>query len=660
MGKYSSRRTLSIELESKITIDQKEFSMKEQSRRDFLKSTISASASIAMMSHFGLLNCTTQKKMSPNVILVMTDDQGYGDLGCHGSPYVKTPALDQLYNESVRLTNFHVDPCCAPTRASLLTGQYSARSGVWHTIGGRSLLQKDKVTMADVFQASGYRTGIFGKWHLGDNYPFRPQDRGFEEVLIHGSGAVGNRWDYWGNDYYDDTYYRDGIPEKFEGYCNTIWFNEAIKFIRKNQKRPFFCFLSTNIPHAPLHVDENFSEPYRSQVSDRLANYYGMVTKFDEDLARLRKEIKDLGLEENTMLIFLTDNGPCPWFGGIKIDNDGFIEEGYSAGMRGGKIWGYENAHRVPCFIRWPAKGIEGGKDVANLTAHFDLLPTFIDCCGLKKPDEVEFDGVSLLPLLKNQQTEWPGRTIFVHNQRVDFPVKYKEYQVLTERWRLINSYQKEIEDMEGFNSGKPSGEIRYVSDPDVYELYDIIQDPGQKKDIADQHPNVLKELNQKYEVWWDDISRDFNKYCETIVGSKYENPTTLYSHDAHRSGRESIWAIYVENDGKYEIKLSRWPLESNKHISENRYGDKTFAVKQSRLKLGNIDTSVQLNSEMESAKFIVYLKSGTTCLQGWFTEHQTNTVIQANFVYIEHLGPADPIAIKSYQATDPNRLLKR
>ncbi|MEE9118673.1 MAG: sulfatase-like hydrolase/transferase, partial [Calditrichia bacterium] len=274
--------------------------MKEQSRRDFLKSTISASASIAMMSHFGLLNCTTQKKMSPNVILVMTDDQGYGDLGCHGSPYVKTPALDQLYNESVRLTNFHVDPCCAPTRASLLTGQYSARSGVWHTIGGRSLLQKDKVTMADVFQASGYRTGIFGKWHLGDNYPFRPQDRGFEEVLIHGSGVVGNRWDYWGNDYYDDTYYRDGIPEKFEGYCNTIWFNEAIKFIRKNQKRPFFCFLSTNIPHAPLHVDENFSEPYRSQVSDRLANYYGMVTKFDEDLARLRKEIKDLGLEENT------------------------------------------------------------------------------------------------------------------------------------------------------------------------------------------------------------------------------------------------------------------------------------------------------------------------------------------------------------------------
>ncbi len=634
--------------------------MEKQNRRDFLKSTLSASATAAMMSQFGLLNCSNQDKSYPNVILVMTDDQGYGDLGCHGSPYVKTPALDQLFKESVRLTNFHVDPCCAPTRASLLTGQYSARSGVWHTIGGRSLLQKDKVTMANLFQSSGYRTGIFGKWHLGDNYPFRPQDRGFDEVLVHGSGVVGNRWDYWGNDYYDDTYLRNGKPEKFEGYCNTIWFDEAIKFIKRNQKRPFFCYLSTNIPHAPLNVDENYSEPYNPQVSERLAKYYGMVTKFDEDLARIRKEITDLGLEENTIFIFLTDNGPCPWFGGIKIDNDGFVEEGYSAGMRGGKIWGYENAHRVPCFIRWPAKGIESGRDIDNLTAHFDLLPTLIDCCGLKKPEEVTFDGISLMPVLTNKNTKYPERTIFVHNQRVDFPVKYKEYQVLTEQWRLVNPYQREIEDMISFNSGNPSGEIRYENDPDLYELYDIIQDPGQRKNIAEQRPDVLKDLNQKYEEWWDDISRDFDKYCETIVGSNHENPTTLYSHDAHRNGRKSIWIIYVEKDGEYEIKLSRWPQEANKCIAENRAGNKTFAVKQARLKLGNIDTSLRLTSEMESAEFTVHLKTGTTCLHGWFTEHQTDKTIQANFAYIEYLGPADPVSIEGYQASEPNRMLKR
>jgi len=634
--------------------------LKNQNRREFVKSITSASASLAVASQLALLGCFAGNKSRPNVILVMTDDQGYGDLGCHGSPYVKTPSLDQLYQESVRLTNFHVDPCCAPTRASLLTGQYSARSGVWHTIGGRSLLQKDKVTMANVFQSSGYRTGIFGKWHLGDNYPFRPQDRGFDEVLVHGSGVAGNRWDYWGNDYYDDTYLRNGKPEKFEGYCNTIWFDEAIKFIKRNQKRPFFCFLSTNIPHAPLNVEKNYSEPYLSQVSERLAKYYGMVTKFDEDLARLRKEIKDLKLEENTIFIFLTDNGPCPWFGGIKIDNDGFVEEGYSAGMRGGKIWGYENAHRVPCFIRWPAGGIEGGIDIGNLSAHFDLLPTLIDCCGLKEPNEVTFDGISLMPILTNQKRKWPERTIFVHNQRVDFPVKYKEYEVLTERWRLINPYKKEIEDMEGFNSGKPSGEIRYINDPNLFELYDITQDPGQRRNIASKYPEIVRELSRKYEEWWEDISSGFDTYCETIVGSNYENPTTLYSHDAHRKGRESIWVIYVEKDGKYKINLSRWPQESNKRISENKKGDKTFVIKKAGLKLGNIDTSMEVTSEMKSAKFIVFLKAGTTCLQGWFKEHQTNRTIQANFAYIEHLGPADLISVEGYQASEPNRLLKR
>jgi arylsulfatase A-like enzyme len=541
-----------------------------------------------------------------------------------------------------------------------LTGQYSARSGVWHTIGGRSLLQKDKTTMANVFQSSGYRTGIFGKWHLGDNYPFRPQDRGFDETLVHRSGSIGNRWDYWGNDYYDDTYFRNGKPEKFEGYCNTIWFDEAIQFIKRNKKRPFFCFLSTNIPHAPLHVENKYFEPYRSQVSDRLAKYYGMVTKFDEDLGMLRKELKVLGLEENTILIFMTDNGPCPWFGGIKIDNEGFIEEGYSGGMRGGKIWGYENAHRVPCFIRWSAGGIEGGKDIGNLTAHFDLLPTLIDCCGLKSPDKVKFDGFSLMSLLKNQKRKYPERTIFVHNQRNDFPVKYKEYEVLTERWRLIHPYKKEIEDMQGFNSGKPSGEIRYINDPDLYELYDIIQDPGQRKNIASQYPEIVRELSRKYEEWWEDISSDFDKYCETIVGSDFENPTILYSHDAHRIGRDNIWVIYVQKDGKYVIKLSRWPQESNKRLSENRSGEKTIRMKKAGLKLGNIDTSMEVTSEMKSAEFIVNVKSGTTCMQGWFTEHQTNRKIQADFAYIERLRPADLVSIEEYQASEPNRLLKR
>jgi len=407
-------------------------------------------------------------------------------------------------------------------------------------------------------------------------------------------------------------------------------------------------------------VDDDYAEPYRSEVSDRLANYYGMVSKFDEDLARLRKELTDSRLEENTILIFMTDNGPCPWFGGIKIDSDGYAVEGYSSGMRGGKIWGYENAHRVPCFIRWPAGGIRGGKDIGTLAAHFDLLPTLIDCCGLRKPYEVSFDGVSLMPLLQDHETKMPERTIVIHNQRVDFPVKYKEYQVLTEKWRLVNPYGKDIEDMESFNEGKPAGEISTIEDPELYELYDITRDPEQRENVAARHPDIVKALNRKYEAWWEDVSAGFGTYSKAIVGSDHQNPTTLYSHDTHRKGRDSIWVIEVEKDGRYEIGLSRWPREADKCLAENRSGDKTIRIKQAGLKIGKINNSMKVTSEMRSADFIVNIKAGTTCMQGWFTEHQTNRGIQANFAYIERLGQGDPVALEAYQASEPDQLLKR
>jgi len=218
--------------------------MGRQTRRQFLKTIGFAAASTGTLSI--LPGCKGKDGLTdyikqPNVILVMTDDQGYGDLGCHGNPVIQTPNLDRLYTQSIRLTDFHVGPTCSPTRAALMTGHYCNRTGVWHTIMGRSLLRKDEVTVADVFSASGYRTGIFGKWHLGDNYPFRPQDRGFGEVLIHGGGGVGQGPDYWGNDYFDDTYFHNGRPKKFEGYCTDIWFDGAMKFIGANKERPFFC-----------------------------------------------------------------------------------------------------------------------------------------------------------------------------------------------------------------------------------------------------------------------------------------------------------------------------------------------------------------------------------------------------------------------------------
>lgn len=524
----------------------------------------------------------------------MTDDQGYGDIGVHGSPYVKTPAIDHLHNQSICLTNFHVDPCCAPTRSALLTGQYSSRTGVWHTIGGRSLLGTNNVTMAEVFRDAGYKTAIFGKWHLGENYPFRPMDRGFMESVIHGGGAVGANPDYWGNDYYDDTYLHNGSPEQYSGYCNTVWFTEAARFVQENQDNPFFCYVSTNVPHAPLLVDSTYSIPYKSMVSERLANYYGMITKLDEDLGIFVQILDELGLSDNTILIFMTDNGPCPWFGGIIIDEEGFPVEGYSCGMRGGKIWGYENAHRVPCYIRWPERGIEGGRDITNLTAHFDLLPTLIDWCGLGAPENSNFDGISLNSLITNPKEQWPERTLFVHNQRVDFPIKYKDYQVLTETWRLIKR--------------------------DTLELYDIITDPGQTKDLSIEFPEIVEDLDAKYELWWQDISGDFDDFNAIILGSEKQNPTMLYSHDAHRpKDLHAYWVVDVEKAGEYKIQPYLRPKESGKTLKGTK-------ILNGFLLVGDRKVEKNLVVGSEAISFKINLKKGQTKISAWF-ETETKTL---------------------------------
>jgi len=604
----------------------------------------------------------TKNKKQPNVILVMTDDQGYGDICANGSPYLKTPNLDQLYKESTRLTNFHSDPSCSPTRAALMTGQYSARSGVWHTTGGRYMLDQTKITMADVFKINGYKTGIFGKWHLGENYPFRPQDRGFEESVVFVGGGVGASSDYWGNDYFDDTYFHNGKPQKYKGYCDKVWFDEAISFIRINKQQPFFCYLPTNIPHAPLRVNKKYSDPYRTtyNISERLADYYGMIAEFDEELGRLMKEIRQLGLEENTILVFMSDNGPCPWFGGVKINNDGFLEEGYSAGMRGGKIWGYDNAHRVPCFVRWPGGGVKQGKDLNDLTAHFDLLPTFIDACGLENPVQEKFDGVSLLPILTTEKVKGPDRTIIVQNQRVDFAVKYKEYQVLTDRWRLVNSYKKELEDMEEFNNGKTETQAPPLfMKEDQYELYDILADPGQRNNMAGQFPEIVKELNHYYEDWWDSVSKNFDQYNNIIIGSAKANPTLLDGQSAHEKGNLRVWAIEVERDGKYKIEIARWPKEANKRISENRMGKTVFTFSKASLQVGNVWNEMQVNDANKVATFYVDLKAGKTRLQAFFSTDSVKQKLNAEYVYVERIGSADSKKLKTYHSASPDELLK-
>lgn len=554
----------------------------------------------------------------PNVVLVVTDDQGYGDLSCHGNPILRTPNLDALHGQSVRLTDFHVGPTCAPTRASLMTGRYCNRTGVWHTIMGRSLLRRDEVTMADVFAAGGYQTGIFGKWHLGDNYPFRPQDRGFHEVLVHGGGGVGQTPDYWGNDYFDDTYLHNGLPEKHSGYCTDIWFDAAMRFIESNRNRSFFVYLATNAPHSPYNVSDRYSGPYQGKDVPN-ANFYGMIANLDENMGRLMGKLKSLGLDENTVLIFMTDNGTAAGFQRGK---------GFNAAMRGTKGSEYDGGHRVPCFVRWPAGGLDGGKDVTRLTSHVDLLPTLIEICGLPRPAGVTFDGVSILALLKGQEADWPDRTIVTDSQRIEHPEKWRKSAVMTDRWRLVNGR----------------------------ELYDIHADPGQQKNVGGEHPEVVRELRDAYEKWWAEVSRRFDEYCEIVIGSDRENPARLTCHDWHETDQcpwdqtlvrdglqgNGFWAVEVERTGDYEFALCRWPREVDTPINAAIPGGRAIRATKARLVIGTIDLEKDVPEDAREVVFHVSLKAGKTRLQTWFTS-QDGASRGAYYVYVNHVSHGIP-----------------
>ncbi len=581
-------------------------------RRVFLKKVGLTAASANLFS--ALPGCTAARRGAagrakpPNVVLVVTDDQGYGDLHCHGNEVIVTPNLDRLHAESIRLTDFHVDPTCSPTRSALMTGHYSSRTGVWHTIMGRSLLGRDEVTMADVFSSNGYATGIFGKWHLGDNYPYRPQDRGFQEVLVHGGGGVGQGPDYWGNDYFDDTYFHNGVPEKFKGYCTDVWFDEALRFIEANKDRPFFCYIPTNAPHGPYNVADKYSRPYRDKgVPAVQAAFFGMITNIDENMSRLMQRLRQLGLEENTILIFMTDNG---------------TSSGSSAGMRGKKGSEYEGGHRVPFFIRWPAGGLTGGRDIDTLAAHIDVLPTLIDLCGLKKPRSLKFDGMSLSRLLRGRAGNWPDRTLFVHSQRIEYPKKWRKSAVMTEQWRLINGT----------------------------ELYDIVADPAQKNNIADRKPEVVRKLRRAYERWWADLSTEFDKYCYIVLGSDKQNPTRLMSHDWHspnpawsqtavRNGSKSngFWAVEIERDGEYEISLRRWPAELNKPINAAIPNGRAINAAEARITIADIDQKKPVPRDAVEVKFRVNLKACKTRLQTWFIDDKGDSR-GAYYAYVKRL----------------------
>lgn len=506
----------------------------------------------------------------PNIILVITDDQGYGDLGCNGNPYIQTPHLDHFSNEAVNFTNFHVSTTCAPSRGAIMTGRHTNRLNVFHTISGRSILFDDEVILPQILAENGYINGMFGKWHLGDNYPYRPEDRGFDEVVRHGGGGICQMPDYWGNDYFDDHYWHNGVPEAYEGYCTDVFFNEAIRFIEENHDKPFFCYISTNAPHGPLNVPKEYVDLYTDEenVPDRVKRFYGMITNIDDNFDDLEDKLEDLGIEDNTILIFMTDNGTAA---GHQV---------FNAGMRGNKGSEYDGGHRVPLMVRWPGGGIGGGSKVDQLTAHYDLLPTFVDLLDLEFTAQKPLDGSSLRPLFEGEGASWPNRILYMDTQRLQNLVKYRKYTVMDNDWRLVN--------------GK--------------ELYKIAEDPGQENNIIEEHTEEAERLARGYENWWSSIIGEGvnERYAYIKAGTEFENPVRICSHDLltgklghawHQYGAakavtgSGVWKVEITESGKYAIRLRRFPVESGLAINaEFPAAEKPFELAAAMPESRNVD----------------------------------------------------------------------
>ncbi|WP_435896176.1 arylsulfatase [Oceaniferula spumae] len=438
-----------------------------------------------------------QAAKQPNIIFIMTDDQGYGDLACHGHPFIKTPNLDKLYSQSTRFTDYHVSPTCAPTRAGLMSGKEPFKVGVTHTILERERMALGVTTVAEVLQKAGYKTGIFGKWHLGEEDAYQPGGRGFNEVFIHGAGGIGQRYegsqgDVPGNSYFDPTIRHNGTFVKTKGFCTDVFFSQALGWIKEQKKdQPFFAYIALNAPHGPFIAPEKYKAMYRGKVKepaakakkakagkaggDTMAAFFGMITNVDDNVGRVMEKLEAWGLADNTLLIFTTDNGSAR---GARI---------FNAGMKGGKGSLNQGGARVPLFFRLPGV-TTAGRDLPQLARHIDILPTFAELAGADI-SKLGLHGRSLMPLVKDPKAEWPDRKLFFHGGRWAKAgserfgkgdsnpdnSKYKKFAVRTEKWRLVGTK----------------------------DLYNIEEDPGEKNNVAEKHPEVVSELLKAYDAFW-------------------------------------------------------------------------------------------------------------------------------------------------------------
>ena len=494
----------------------------------------------------------------PNVVVIMSDDQGGGDYGFIGNDIIRTPELDAMHQRSGFLSRFYVSPVCAPTRASLMTGRYNYRTRCIDTFVGRAMMDSDEVTMAEFLREAGYRTGIYGKWHLGDNYPLRAMDQGFQDSLVHRGGGIGQPSDPIGAEgkYTDPTLFKNGVETPMKGYCTDIYFDAAMEFISKSAKdgQNFFTYIATNAPHGPFHdVPQKLYEEYletdfspilvdklkperRKQELDKLARIAAMITNIDENVGQLFRKLDALGIRENTIVVYLNDNGP---------NTMRFVGD-----MRGMKTNVDDGGIRSPLLFHWPAK-VSARKTSDALCAHIDVLPTILDACDVEVPAGHKIDGRSFLPLLTGNDANWPTRQVVLQTHRGNAPQRFHHFALHEHPWKLVHP--------SGFGNESFHGEPKL-------QLYDLSKDARQQNNVAAEHPEVFRRLKAGYESWFADVSSSRpDNYAppRIVIGTPNEKQSVLTRQDwRHTEGKNwapnsnGVWLLEAMEPSSYEVEV--------------------------------------------------------------------------------------------------------
>ena len=511
----------------------------------------------------------------PNVIIVITDDQGYGDIGYNGNPHLITPNLDKFASESIRFNNFNVSPVCAPTRSSLLTGRYSLRTGVTDTYNGGAIMSSSEITLAEIFNENNYKTGIFGKWHLGDNYPSRPTDQGFQESLIHLSGGIGQVGDFTNyfkgsTSYFDPILWLNNKQKKYDGYCSDIFTDEAIKFIENNKDNQFFCYLSFNAPHTPLQVPDKYYQMYKDidptningeslKMTEKnildAKKIYGMVTNIDENFGKVINKLDELNLKENTIVIFMTDNGPQ--------------QPRYVSNLKGLKSQVYNGGIKVPFYLNFPKIHNEGF-DLDFFSAHIDLLPTLAKLCNLPIPNDRKIDGIDLFDNNINKKE----RNFFSYWTRKS-PELYKNISLNTGSYKLV-------------------GNTNYNSRIEDFELYDLEIDPYESENLIVKEKSIALEMKASMDKIYHELinSKNLINKPRINIGTINENPTFLNRNDA--SGQRGIWS-QNEVFGFWKARF-----KSGLYDFKFKFINLDFSVGEMTLELGNNVYSNEVNVDKD------------------------------------------------------------